>query len=235
MIKCFILDDEEHFIELLTDFVQQTPFLQLIGSASNPLLALEQLARQPADLLFLDINMPHIDGIAFMKIIRSTAPTKVILSTAHAQYALEGFENDVIDYLLKPFSYARFAKAAQKALAFISRADFPEDDFIFVRTEQRGHQRKIEFNQVSHIESQKNYALFHCTGEQILATISLKELEDKLPVSRFLRIHQSFIIQLSQVKAVENNIAVLKSGAQVPVGGKFKDEFAARIRLRNAE
>jgi DNA-binding LytR/AlgR family response regulator len=159
MINCIILDDEEHAIELLKLHIEQTPFLKLVGATTDPITALELLNSEEVNLLFLDIQMPGMTGLEFMQLLNGKC--KVILTTAFREYALQGFEHNVVDYLLKPISFSRFYKAAQRAQDLISVPENETDDYILVKTEYKGKLVKIKINDIIYIEGMGKYIRFH--------------------------------------------------------------------------
>ena len=181
MINCIIIDDEEHSIEILEHHVKQTPQLQLLASFTNPLEALQLMGKQKIDLVFLDIQMPELSGIDFIKAIQGKS--KVILTTAYGEFALEGYDLYVVDYLLKPIRLPRFLAAVQKAAEQLSIAQETgkdlsvEDDYIFVKTEAKGKLLKINFDEIDFIESMKNYVAIHRAGQKTLVYTSMKEFE----------------------------------------------------------
>ncbi|RZK69804.1 MAG: response regulator, partial [Pedobacter sp.] len=193
MIKCIILDDEEHAIELLTLHIEQTPFLNLVGATTNPIEALEMLQKEDVALIFLDIQMPRMTGFEFMQLLNGKC--KVILTTAFRDYALEGFDRNVVDYLLKPIVFPRFYQAAQRAQDLIINSDTDKDKFIMVKTEYKGKLLKIKIDDIIYIEGMSKYVRFHLRDtEPVVALLNIGGLEDRLLGDRFLRIHKSFII-----------------------------------------
>ncbi|MCW3464751.1 LytR/AlgR family response regulator transcription factor [Chitinophaga nivalis] len=244
MINCYIIDDEQHSVEIMEKYVNQTPFLKLAGSSTNALEALKYVSTNKIDLIFLDIHMPEISGIDLLKIMNDNV--KVILTTAYSEYALEGFEHDVVDYLLKPVTYQRFLKASQKALnlfqsLFTQRMDVDsnkqtDQPYLFVKTEHKGKQIKINFEDIDYIEGIKNYVAFHCANDKVLALMNMKDLESTLPKSQFARVHNSYIISLNRIVSVEGNQLIIRKKNQVqqyiPIGITFKSAFFELIRLK---
>ena len=238
MINCLIVDDEEHAIKTIKACVSQTPFLHLVASMTNPLLAIETINTQKIDLVFLDIQMPEISGIDFIKTIKGKC--KVILTTAYSEFAMEGYELDVVDYLLKPVILPRFLQAAQKAMNQISAATPSEyhieevasnEGFFFVKTEVKGKMLKVNFSDIDYIESLKNYIAIHCGTKKILALQPLKEIEDRLPPKYFMRIHRSFIIPLQKIEGVEGNQVRLKNvRAEILLGETYKTLFMEKMK-----
>lgn len=229
MISCLIVDDEASAINVLKSYVEKTPFLQLLGTASDPLEALKFLHEQKVDLIFLDIQMPHISGLDFMKMIQGKS--KVILTTAYSEYAVKGFEQEALDYLLKPISFERFLKAAQRALdvtAFTAPEWQPtekENDYIFVKTEMKGKMIKVNFKDIIYIEGLKNYVSIYTQEERIISYLSFKQLEETLPAN-FMRVHKSYIVSLEKIKAVDGNqILLYNMKAYLPLGETYRTLF----------
>ncbi len=212
MITCIIVDDEQHAIDVLEHYVRQTPFLQLVRSTTNPLEALQLLSEKAIDLVFLDIQMPEISGMDFVRTIRGK--TRVILTTAYSEFATEGFDLEVTDYLLKPVSFPRFLKAVhrvqQQMGVAVQEEEAREDDYFFVKTEAKGKMLKINFKDIDYIEGVKNYVAIYHNGQKTLALLNMKDLEERLPARHFIRIHRSFIIALDKITAIEGNRVLLK-------------------------
>jgi two-component system, LytTR family, response regulator len=233
MISCIIVDDEQHAIDILVHYINQTPQLQLVGATTNPLEALKMVADQKVDLVFLDVQMPELSGIDFIKAINGKA--KVILTTAYSEFALEGYELDVVDYLLKPIRLPRFIQAVQKAAGLIKEpAIVPkesEGDYIFVKTESKGKLLKITLEEIDYIEGMKNYVAIHRGSQKTLVYTSMKELEDHLPAQHFMRVHKSYIIPLARITGIEGNMLSLKGVAEkILIGENYKAELMELIR-----
>ncbi len=236
MINCLIVDDEQHAIEILQHYIKQTPQLSLAGSFNNPLDALKIYAEQKIDLVFLDIQMPELSGIDFIKTIRGKS--KVILTTAYSEFALEGYELYVVDYLMKPIRFPRFLAAVQKAIEQIgvtgpSLPANAEEDYIFVKTETRGKLLKIVLGEIDFIEAMKNYVIIHRSGQKTFVYTSMIELEEKLPSGQFIRIHKSYIIPVSRITGIEGNMVRLKNvSAEILVGESYKPALMEMIKGR---
>ena len=234
MINCIIVDDEPHAIEVLDHYVKQTPHLHLVASFTNPIEALQLLGEQKIDLVFLDIQMPEISGIDFIKAIQGKS--KVILTTAYSEFALEGYDLYVVDYLLKPIRFPRFLTAVQKAVEQIhaineTSQEIIEDDYIFVKTESKGKLLKINLADIDFIESMKNYVAIHRGTQKTLVYTSMKELEERLPKKQFIRVHKSFIIPISRITGIEGNLVRLKNTtAEILIGENYKAELMEIIR-----
>lgn len=234
MINCIIVDDEEDAIDILIHYVKQTPHLNLIASFTNPIEALQLLGEQKIDLVFLDIQMPELSGIDFIKAIQRKC--KVILTTAYSEFALEGYDLYVVDYLLKPIRLPRFLAAVQKAVEQVNAGNATqqepsEEDYIFVKTESKGKLLKINLSDIDFIESMKNYMAIYCGGQKILVFTSMKELEERLPKNKFIRVHKSFIIPITRVTGIEGNLVRLKNvSAEIQIGENYKAELMEIIR-----
>lgn len=235
MINCLIVDDEQHAIDILVHYVAQTPYLHLAGATTNPIAALQLATSQKVDLVFLDVQMPELSGIDFIKAI--DGKIKVILTTAYSEFALEGYELDVVDYLLKPIRLPRFLAAVQKAVKIISNKeiDVPaqkiEDDYIFVKTESKGKLIKINLNEIDFIEGMKNYVAMHRGFQKTLVYTSMKELEDHLPKKQFIRVHKSFIIPIAKITGIEGNMLKLKNVPNdIQIGESYKPELMEIIK-----
>ncbi len=222
MIKCLIVDDEQH-----------ASYLELAGSTTRPVEALQTVATTDIDLVFLDIQMPDLSGIDFIKAINGKA--KVILTTAYSEFAIEGFELDVVDYLLKPIRFPRFLTAVQKAVKLISEKAVEEkkndDDYIFVKTESKGKLLKINLEDIEYIEGMKNYVAIFRGGQKTLVYTNLKDLVNHLPGQDFIRIHKSFIIPIARVTGIEGNRILLKGvTAEILIGENYKADLMELIR-----
>lgn len=225
MINCIIIDDEVHAIELLTLHIEQTPFLKLVGTSNDPIKALPLLDTLKVDLIFLDIQMPGMSGLEFMQVLNGKC--KVILTTAFREYALEGFDHNVVDYLLKPIFYPRFFVAAQRAREIMLAPKKETEDFILVKTEYKGKLVKIKINDIIYIEGKGKYVGFHTRdGEQVLALLNIGSLEERLPTDRFLRIHKSFIIAIPHIIMIHGNTVYLEHTKEaIPIGHTYRVAF----------
>jgi two-component system LytT family response regulator len=230
MIKCIAVDDEQHAIDLLVNHISKTPLLQLQAATTSPKEAFRFVKEQPVDLIFLDIHMAEMDGLQFLNLI-DKRPV-VVLTTAYAEHAIEGYEHDnIADYLLKPVTHERFLKAVQKAIKIFSGyrpavviAKSSEDEFIFVKGDSKNKIKKVLLRDIEYIESMGNYLAFYTKETKLIALSTMKELEKKLPSDKFIRIHNSFIIPIQKITAVEGNelsIGIRK----LPIGGSYKKAF----------
>lgn len=222
-IKCIIVDDEPLAISLLEHYVQKISFLELVFSTENPILALEYIQNNQSDLIFLDIQMPELSGINFMKIVGEKK--KYILTTAYAEYALEGYEHNIIDYLLKPISFERFQKSALKARERFS-FQAAEHGHFFVKSS--GQQHRISFNDIFYIESIKDYINIRTDNDEYIVLDTLKSMETQLP-ERFVRIHKSFIINLDKVKSIGAK-KVMLSEMEIPIGDSYRANLLDKLK-----
>lgn len=229
MVTCIIVDDEQHAIDVIAYHVNQTPSLKLLHTCNNPVEALEYLNSNEVQLLFVDIQMPGITGIDLIKTI-GHKNTKVILCTAYSEYALEGYDLNVVDYLLKPVSFPRFIKAVQKAIGLIeneaakSAVKKEENNFFFVKTEQKGKLLKISFDEIDYIESRRNYVAIYKNQKHTMVLSTMKDMMAKLPPDKFLRIHKSFIVAVEKINGTQgNNVNLADYKIPFPVGDNFKE------------
>lgn len=234
MINCLIVDDEPLALDLLESYVKKTPFLNLSGRCNNAIAAMDTIRGGGIDLLFLDIQMPELNGLELSKMIGEKP--KVIFTTAFQQYALEGFKVNALDYLLKPISYQEFLQAANKAANWFDlvRSHHPgetSNDSIFVKTEYKLVQ--IFLRQILYVEGLKDYVKIYLenTHEPILSLMSMKTVEERLPVGKFMRVHRSFIVQLDKIKTIERNRIVFGK-TYIPISDSYKDQFAEFLNKR---
>jgi two-component system LytT family response regulator len=235
MIRCLIVDDEQPALDILVHYINQTPLLQLAASTTNPLEALQIVATQKVDLIFLDIQMPELSGIDFIRSINGKC--KVILTTAYPDFALEGYDLDVVDYLLKPIRLPRFLTAVQKAATALNNTvtepprEQPEDDYIFVKTESKGKLLKINLADIDYIEGMKNYIAIYSGGKKTLVYTSMKDMEERLPGRQFTRVHKSFIIAIDRITGIEGNRVLLKGiTAEIVAGESYKADLMNIIK-----
>jgi DNA-binding LytR/AlgR family response regulator len=236
--KCAIVDDEFLARQYIRDYVGRLPFLALTGDYDSPLLILEELKNNEIDILFLDIEMPDISGLDFLKTLNPQP--YVILTTAYREYALEGYEYNVVDYLLKPFSFDRFLKAVNKAIdraqketidAGNAAAGQSLGDYLTIRADRKLY--KIEFDDLIYVEGQRAYVTLHTRQKNITALIALKELELQLPSDRFIRIHKSFIVSVRHMESLEGNQVEIAGKVKLSVGSNYRDQVEHIFRVRS--
>lgn len=234
MLTCYIIDDETHAIKSLKTYVEKTPLLHLLGYNENPLAALASFQESSTypDITFLDIDMPQISGLELSGMLNGH--TAVVFTTAHPGFALEAFELNISDYLLKPIAYPRFLKCIQKLSEQVnakrnSEKD-PKEDFIYIQSEGKGKLIRIAINDIIVVESQKNYVAITTPVKKFLTYLTLTEIEEKLPPV-FLRISKSFIVNTSKINLVEGNKIVLNASQErYAVGPGYRDAFTKHMK-----
>jgi DNA-binding LytR/AlgR family response regulator len=222
-IKCIIIEDEPLAVKILSDYVSQVPFLELQATFKDAILATDWLRHNQTDLIFLDIHLPKLKGMAFLKTLLH--PPAIIITTAYHQYAVEGFNLNVTDYLLKPFDFERFLIAVTKVRTAESEKPGATEsrdtkDFIFLNAERR--KVKILFSEIVYIESQREYIKIVTTKREYISKMSTHEMEDILPSNLFKRIHRSFIISISRIESYTAEIVEV-NGVSIPIGRGYRD------------
>lgn len=236
MIRCLIVDDEWDALDVMTHYVQQTPMLHLVKATTNPLEALQIVATEKVDLLFLDIQMPQLSGLDLVKAIAGKA--KVILTTAYSEFAVEAYDLEVVDYLLKPVPFPRFLTAVQRAARQISESDAAalpagEEEYIFVKTESKGKLLKIELDHIDYIEAANNYVAVVQGGKKTLVYTTMKDMEERLPKKSFIRVQKSYIVPIAKIAGIEGNKLLLKNvAADIVIGESYKPALMEIIRSR---
>jgi two-component system response regulator LytT len=234
ILKCIAVDDEPLALKLVENFIQQTPFLQLVKSCLSAIEAMKILSENAVDLIFLDINMPNLTGMELARVLAQSASpqTKVIFTTAYNHFAIEGYKVNAIDYLLKPFNYEEFLRATNKALTLAQQSvngDInKEEDSLFLKVEYQWV--KIEYKDILYIEGLKDYIKIHAEkpATSILSLTSLKALEERLPSARFMRVHRSYIVALEKIHSI-NKTSVRIGNIEIPVGENYKESFKAIV------
>jgi two-component system, LytTR family, response regulator len=224
-IKCIIIEDEPLAVKVLADYISQVPFLELQGSFKDAILATDFLRDHRADLIFLDIHLPKLKGMAFLKTL--THPPAIIITTAYHQYAVEGFEMNVTDYLLKPFDFERFLVAVTKVKIATTATPGNEEprttkDHLFLNVQKK--KVKILFQDIIYIESQREYIKIVTTKGEYLSKMSTHEIEDLLPANQFKRVHRSYIISLSKIDSYTAE-EVEVSGISIPIGRGYRESM----------
>ncbi|WP_439181695.1 LytR/AlgR family response regulator transcription factor [Carboxylicivirga taeanensis] len=238
-VNCLIIDDEELAIDIIEEYVSRIEKLKVIGRCSNAIEALQYLNKQQVDLLFLDIQMPGLTGLELIKTMHSKP--EVIFTTAYSEYALEGFELDALDYLVKPISFERFITAINKYFRRHEHQELPaesplapnENAFIFVKSDKA--MVKVLLKQIIYIESLRNYvSIYLVDGREIKTMNTISKLEEKLPASHFIRIHRSFIICFDKIDSYMGG-SVQLCGHTIPIGRNYKDAFRQLINDKSIE
>jgi DNA-binding LytR/AlgR family response regulator len=228
-LNCLIIDDEPLARKGIAEYVKEIEFLHAVGECGSAAEAANVIAIHAVDLLLLDIQMPRLTGIEFLKTL--SHPPMAIITTAYSEYALEGYSLDVIDYLVKPIPFDRFLKAVQKAYDFHQlrhREILPAitPDYFFVKS--NGKFERVAFSDILYVESMQNYVLIHLPGQTLIVYMTLAGLEAQLPPRRFMKVHKSFIVAIEQVRSIENNDIIIGQ-SRIPISRSLKDEVMKRI------
>ncbi|GAA0561958.1 LytR/AlgR family response regulator transcription factor [Chitinophaga japonensis] len=236
ILKCIVVDDEPLALKLVETLIKQTPFLQLEGSCGSAVEAMQLIRKKPADLLFLDINMPNFSGLELARWMQQQPQPlpKVIFTTAYNHYAIEGYKVNAVDYLLKPFNYEEFLRAATKALHLVESATpatttaAAEEDAIFIKVEYQWV--RVNYKDILYIEGVKDYVRLHLgpPHQPVLSLTSLKTLEERLPATKFMRVHRSFIVSLDKISAVGKNSLFIDK-MEITIGEQYRNTFKAFI------
>lgn len=225
-LKCLVVDDEPLARSLISDYVNKVPYLQLVGVAENAINAIRFLRENHIDLLFLDIQMPELTGINMLKVLQKKP--MVIFTTAYSEYALESYELDVVDYLLKPITFERFLKATEKAIQRALGIEVPtvtisaEPSFVFVKDGTK--LIKVMLKDILYVEGLKDYVTLHTTDQKIVSLQRLKTLEEQLPEDQFIRIHNSFIVSLNAIHSIRKG-EVQVGKVRLPISDSYKKSF----------
>jgi two-component system LytT family response regulator len=225
-ISCIITDDEPFARKGLQGYVEKIDFLDLKGTCEDALQLSNMLQQQPVDLLFLDIQMPHITGVEFLKALRN--PPKVIFTTAFEHYAIQGFELDVMDYLLKPISYDRFLKGAWKARDYFAIKEQPDNVAPYIFVKANGKLEKIIFADILFIEGMENYVAIYLENKKVITHATIKSLVEKLPGKQFIQTHKSYVVASDKIDSVEGNTLHVQS-YQVPVSKYLREVVLGKI------
>jgi len=236
MIRCIAIDDEPFALQQLGSYIEKTPYFELVAKCQSALEAKEIVESDQIDAIFTDINMPDMGGLDFVKSLPS--PPLIVFTTAYADYAVEGFRVNAIDYLLKPFGMEDFKRAAQKVKeqydlknqATVSGLD--EDDAMFLKTDYKVV--RINTGDIRYIEGMSEYLRIHLDGQPkpIIVLLSMKKIEERLPKNKFMRIHRSYIINLGKIKEVNKNRVIMGEDIYLPIGDMYKEQFNAYINSK---
>ena len=228
MITCITIDDEPLALKQMNGYIEKIPNLNLLESFTSAVKALEFLQNNPVDLMFVDINMPDLSGMEFVKSLAD--PPKVIFTTAYREYAVEGFQVDAADYLVKPVSFPAFLKAVDKTIRryFASSGSVTsirhDEQFLFIKTEYKIV--RIDLNNIKYIEGMRDYIRIHQAGEKsIMALIKMKNIMEHLPPDSFMRVHRSYIVNLNKVHTIERNRIIFDKNVYIPVSDQYKEDF----------
>jgi two-component system LytT family response regulator len=235
MLRSVIVDDESGAVEILTRYVNKTPELELIASFRDSIEALKFLAGNEVDLLFLDIDMPNLDGMQLAELI-TNKHIQMIFCTAYSEYAVKSYEKEAVDYLLKPIGYERFLKAVQKALKIHSErlkpsetgipGDKKKTERLFIKSGSKLHQ--IDFGELFYMEKKEHYMIFHTPRGQILSRMNMNDLMHSLPPGNFIRVHRSYVVAVDKIETVERHRISIR-GKKIPIGDRYRKQFFKRI------
>lgn len=228
MIACIAIDDEPLALKQVVSYIEKTPYLNLVGQFESALKAITFLQNNEIDLMFVDINMPDLNGMEFVKSLID--PPKVIFTTAHSEYAIDGFKVDAVDYLLKPISYAEFLKSVVKANErYFSKAEDQavikhDEQFLFIKSEYKII--RIDYNQIKYIEGMREYVKIVIENQEpVMSLMSMKKMTEHLPKSHFMRVHRSFIVNLDKITVIERNRIIFDSKTYIPISEQYQVEF----------
>ncbi len=229
-MRCIAIDDEPLALKQIESYISKTPFLELVSTCHSAFEAIKVLKAEKIDLMFVDINMPDLNGMDFTKSL-SDKPL-IVFTTAYSEYALEGFKVDAIDYLLKPISYADFLRAAERAYKQYqlqtARSEAPKSDILFVKSEYKTV--RIVISDITHIESRSEYLRIYLEeGTPVMTLGNMKTIMENLPADAFARVHRSYIINLKKIASIERNHIVLQNKTEIPIGDQYKEEFRTYV------
>ncbi|MCB0703926.1 MAG: response regulator transcription factor [Saprospiraceae bacterium] len=224
MIKCIAVDDEPRALEIIRNHISRVPFLSLVADFIDPMQAITYLSENPVDLLFLDINMPDLNGLQFARSIPSNP--LVIFTTAHSEYAIESYEVEAIDYLLKPFDFARFFAAVSKAQERLKSEAPGSNNFFFVNSGTQ--KRRLFYDEIRYVEGEGNYVCYYTESGKVLVRASVKETKLLLPSNSFVQIHRSYIVSLQWIEKIEDN-HVFVANTRIPISATLREPFLKLI------
>jgi len=224
-IKCIITDDEPLARKGLQGYIEKIDFLELVGVCEDAVQLNSLLKQQPAELLFLDIEMPYVTGIDFLK--NTPQAPKVIFTTAYEQYAIKGYELDVLDYLLKPISFERFLKAANKAYDYFAGATTSQGNYLFIKTDNK--LEKVNLHELLFVEAMENYVALYTPDKKLITHSTLKALQEKLPSGQFIQPHKSYLVNIQCIQSIEGNLLHVAGKYQIPISKYQKDEIMEKI------
>ena len=235
-LSCIIVDDEPLAVQLLESFVKRTPYLRFVASYTDPVLALSELSKQPVDLLFLDIQMPDLDGLNLSRMV--PPETRVIFATAFKEYAFDSYEVNALDFLLKPIRYHKFLQAAEKARQWFelqeqareSQQKEAERESLFVRVE--GELKQIDVNSILYVAGLKDYVVLYLDAEPkgVITHVTMKAMEEMLPAGRFMRVHRSYIVALDKIRKVDRNNCIYIGKEIIHVTDAYRDAFTNYLK-----
>jgi two-component system, LytTR family, response regulator len=226
MLNCLIIDDENHAIELLTDYIQKVSFLKLGNTTNDPIDGLRLINEGNYDIIFLDVEMPKITGLELLSSI--TQKNKVVITSANRNYAADGYESEVFDFLLKPIRFERFLKVVQKIFNNTARETTnTKDDFIFVKLDSKNRLRRILYSDIIYIEGAGNYITIHTTTEKITTYLTVRDFEELVPPEKFMRVQKSYVVAIEKIMGLEGNEILLENNKNVLIGDSYRQKVLA--------
>ncbi|MCS6968202.1 MAG: LytTR family DNA-binding domain-containing protein [Cytophagales bacterium] len=225
MLRCVVIDDDEQSRKILEHFISLTNFLECVASFASSKEALHYLLQTPVDVLYLDISMPDLSGIELIKALPK--PPTTIFTTAYPDFALTAFELDAADYLVKPIDFARFTKSAVKIIRHRNQSDAAHCEDFFIKVNHR--MVRLAASEIWFVEGLSDYVLIHTDQKQYVVNTTLKSIEEKLPSDRFVRVHRSYIVNISRIESISDNEIIIK-GKEIPISRTYQQEFFKKIR-----
>lgn len=229
VLQCLVIDDEILAIEVLENYIERIPTLSLVGKFTNGIDALAYLNTHPVDVLFLDIQMPDINGMNVMKLLNKKV--NVIFTTAYPDYALEGYDYNALDFLIKPISFDKFLRAVGRAQALLPEAEKQESDKEYFYIKANGKTLRLLVSDILYIEGLKDYVIFYTAAGKHISLHSMKEMEEKLPSSQFIRVHKSYIVEADRIEEIKGN-KLKMAGKEIPIGRQYKAGFAKFVESK---
>ena len=235
MNTCYIIDDEEHAIDTLVGYINKFPGLNLIGSCISPLQGINEIRDNgQIDMLFLDVDMPEISGLDVADIVSSY--TSVIFTTAFPNYAVQAFEKNGADFMLKPISFERFTKSVTKVQNLLKARKVvdqpPPNEYFFINPGIKGRMIQLSFSDILYIEALKNYVIIYTSDNKYVTYLSMREIENAIPLAKFIRIHKSYIVNVEKIKSIDGNNVILSQSSELPIGTSFKDSFINMVNSK---
>jgi two-component system LytT family response regulator len=234
MLNCYVVDDELHALNVISDYITRTPNIHLMGKSNDPIAALQQINELLPDVAFVDIEMPYLSGIEFSKLVKKEVT--IVFTTAHPNFAVDAFDCGSYDFLLKPIKYERFLKSIQKITEMrktLSLAheilQHPQKDHIFIQSGLKGQMIRINLEDIVYIESLNNYIIIHLAHEKYIVYLTLKETIDTLPANWFSRIHKSIIVNDDKIKSIEGNRVIIDDKIKLAIGNTYRESFLEKI------
>jgi two-component system LytT family response regulator len=232
MNTCYVIDDEYHAIDTLVGYINKFPGLNLVGSNTNPLEAINEIRNSAqVDIVFLDVDMPELSGLDVADII--SPYTSVIFTTAYPNYAVQAFEKNGSDFILKPISFERFTKSVTKVQDLLRSKNMADqhmaNEHFFINPGIKGRMIQLSYADILYIEGLKNYVVIYTTEGKYITYLSMREIEKAIPLSKFIRIHKSYIVNIDRIKSIDGNNVILAQSNELPIGISFKDSFINMI------